>query len=190
MEKINLKKDGFRIGIQIFDFLLIIVLLVLIVLSIFYSEFFKAVVFSILYDYGFFALFIINFFLEFIPQLITPIGTLVPALAFGLNPHFSILVVILGSFFGSSLGYLVGVNTGFDFLRNIISQKKINKLVYFMNKYGKLAVFIAAISPLPYIPMVIGALNMNKKNFILYGLIPRALGLITFGYGIYFGFIG
>lgn len=49
-------------------------------------------------------------------------------------------------------------------------------------KKRKIIVPIAAISPLPYLPVLLGAMNFSKQNFIIYGLIPRALSFIIFGY--------
>mgnify|MGYP000957820189 CR=1 FL=1 len=63
-----------------------------------------------------------------------------------------------------------------------MSKKTLDKAIGFMNVYGKVAILVAAIFPLPYVPMIIGALGVNPRNFSLFGLLPRAVGLATFGY--------
>ena len=57
-----------------------------------------------------------------------------------------------------------------------------------INKKGKIIVAIAAVSPVPYIPMVLGAIKMARKEFILWGILPRSIGIIISAvifYGIF-----
>ena len=44
-------------------------------------------------------------------------------------------------------------------------------------KYGKWAVFLAAIGPIPWVPFcwLAGSFKMKFKKFAFYGLIPRAI---------------
>jgi len=172
-------------GIKIFDALLILAFVILAIVAIYNQQYLEEFVLKELQNYGLIVLFFINFLLEFIPQMITPVATLLPSLALGLNPHLTILFVVSGSLIGSIAGYEVGTKYGFSVLTWLFEEVKIQKAVDFMNKYGKIAVFLAAISPLPYIPMVIGALKMSKKNFSLFGLLPRAIGLAVAGYSFY-----
>jgi len=75
----------------------------------------------------------------------------------------------------------------FEAVDALSPKKSTKKLTYLTNKYGKIVIPIAAVSPLPYLPVVLGTMNLSKRNFIIYGLVPRALGIIA--YGILFGFI-
>jgi len=123
-----------------------------------------------------------SMFLDFFPQLVSPFIVLASAIIAGFNPHLAILFVILGSSIGATLGFILGKKYMFVIANRLISQNKIKKMTLMMNKYGKWAVSLTAISPLPYLPILIGALNFSKRNFIIYGLIPRAIGLTIFGY--------
>lgn len=139
--------------------------------------------------YGYVALFIFNFFLECIPQLITPVFTYIPAIILEMNIYFSIFIIVLGSICGSISGFFIGRKYGYETIEDIIGTEKSVKLRSFMDKYGRFAVSVAAITPLPYAPMIIGSLKLSKKNFLIFGLIPRSLMLIVFGYLFYLGII-
>ena len=137
---------------------------------------------SLIYNYGAFALFPISIFLELVPQIISPIVTLITGIIAGVNVHYAILATVLGSIIGSFIGFVLGKKYMFDAVDVLASEKSIKRLTYLTNKYGKVIVPIAAISPLPYLPVFLGAMNLSKKNFIIYGMIPRILGIVTFGY--------
>ena len=70
---------------------------------------------------------------------------------------------------------------------NILAKDKaVNRLTRWINKYGKIVIPIAALSPLPYLPVVIGSMNFSRRNFIIYGLIPRSIGFVIYGFLVYF----
>jgi len=189
IKKIRRKRirRGIQHGIGFIDFLLVVFFVVVAVISITDRPALEQFMTIRIIKYGVMGLFLINFFLEFVPQIITPFATLLMSLITILNPHVVIIAVVLGSFCGSITGYFIGRKYGFPLLYDLFEKKKADKAVSFMKKYGNPAVLLAAISPFPYIPMVIGALGMSKKRFIFFGLIPRALGLIGIGYAFYFG---
>ena len=135
--------------------------------------------------YGAPALFIISIFLDMVPQVISPIMVLITGIFMGINIHCAILATILGSISGSVLGFFIGKKYMLDAVDVMVSKKAVRRLTYLINKYGKIIIPLAAISPLPYLPVVIGTMNFSKRNFILYGLIPRILSFIVFGYLIY-----
>lgn len=184
-DTVRLKKN-IKQGIRVFDAILILFFLAIAVLAIYNKVYLEEFVLQELQNSGLVTLGFINFILELIPQLVAPVAMVFSALALGFNPHLVIIVGITGSFLGSIAGYQVGKKYGFNVLNYLFEDVQIQKAVDFMNKYGKIAVFLAAISPLPYVPMIIGALDMNRKNFTLFGLLPRALGLIIAGYSFYF----
>jgi len=69
----------------------------------------------------------------------------------------------------------------FDTIDLMSSKKAADRVTHLTNKYGKIIIPIAAISPLPYLPVALGALNLSEKNFVIFGLIPRALGIAAYG---------
>lgn len=129
-------------------------------------------------DYGIPALFFIALILDLIPQIISPVAAMVLAVVMGINIYLAIIATILGSTIGSTIGYWIGRKYMFDAVNAIASKKSVDRLTNLTNRYGKVAVPLAAISPVPYLPVLLGAMNFTKKNFIIYGLIPRALSII------------
>jgi membrane protein YqaA with SNARE-associated domain len=133
-------------------------------------------------NYGIPSLFILSLLLDLIPQIISPVVMLATATVAGVNIHYAVITAILGSATGSIIGFILGkkyMHTAVDILT---SKKATQKLTTLTNKYGKIIVPIAAISPLPYLPVLLGAMNFSKRNFLIYGLIPRAISFIIFGY--------
>jgi membrane protein DedA with SNARE-associated domain len=139
--------------------------------------------------YGLVALFIISALLEFIPQIIHPYFPMLAAVSSGINIHLALLATILGSLTGAISGFSVGKKQGTVFICSLIKEKTINKVFKFWEKYGYFFVLIAALSPLPYYPIIFGSLDMPNKDFLKFGLIPRIIGFLILGYGSYYGLI-
>jgi len=136
-------------------------------------------------DYGAPALFIISILFDLIPQLISPVAAMVVAIVMGVNLYYAIIATILGSTIGSIIGFTLGKKYMFDAVNAMASKKSIDRLTDLTNRYGKVAVPLAAISPVPYLPVLLGALNFSNKNFIIFGLIPRALSIILLSFIVY-----
>jgi undecaprenyl-diphosphatase len=99
------------------------------------------------------------------------------------------LVVTLSSVAGSYIGYLIGQKWGRDVLDRFAKPKHVDKLEALTIKYGNLGIFIAAFSPIPYkvFGWVAGMGEMNKKAFLIAGLLGRSLrfGLEAILVGVY-----
>ena len=136
-------------------------------------------------NYGIPALFIMSLIFDLIPQILSPVAAMIMAVVLGINIYYAIIATILGSTIGSIIGFALGKKYMFDAVNAMASKKSVERLTDLTNRYGKVAVPIAAISPLPYLPVLLGAMNFTKKNFIIYGLIPRALSIIILSSIIY-----
>jgi membrane protein YqaA with SNARE-associated domain len=134
------------------------------------------------YYYGVPGIFLVSAILDFIPQFFSPFIILATVIVAGLNVHLAIFIVTAGSTVGSVIGFILGKKYMFRIVDCLVAPKKVKQMTELMNKHGKWIVPVAAITPLPYVPIVFGALNFSKNNFIIYGLIPRAIGLIIAGY--------
>ena len=178
----NKTKKGVIHAVEIFGTLLSLFVIAFLIYGFLNVDSLGILVNEKIYTYGIPALFAISAFLDLIPQFISPMVVLGSAILAGVNTELAIAVVVLGSAIGSSLGFLIGKNYMQDAVDMLTSDKKSKKLESLVNKYGKWIVPIAAISPLPYLPMVLGAMKMSTRNFIIYGLLPRALSLIVVGY--------
>lgn len=133
-------------------------------------------------DYGIPSLFILSLLLDLIPQLISPVMILATAILAGINIHYAIAITILGSTIGSITGFALGKKYMYKAVNLTTSKSATQKLTHLTNKYGKIIVPLAAISPLPYLPVLLGAMNFSRRNFTIYGLVPRAASFIIFGY--------
>jgi len=137
---------------------------------------------SLINTYGSPALLAVSFFLDLIPQVISPVAALAVGILAGINLYYAIIATALGSAIGSIIGFTIGKKYMFDAVDIMTSKKSVNKLTHLTNKYGKIIIPIAAISPLPYLPVVLGAINFSKRNFIIFGLIPRAIAIAAYGF--------
>lgn len=131
--------------------------------------------------YGLPSLFVLSLVFDMIPQVVSPIVTLSLAIAAGIKVYLVVPTVILGSLIGSVISFSVGKKYMFRSVEVLAKNSHAKKLTYLVNRYGKIIVPIAALSPLPYLPVVIGSMNMTRKNFIIFGLIPRSISFIAYG---------
>jgi len=181
----NIKR---RKKVQILDVLISLILIVLCVISLLNYNFFKTRFIVELMVYGGLGLFLTSFFLEFFPQVLNPFILVFVGISLSMNVHFVILLAILGSVAGSIFGFEVGKKHGWRFIYPLFTEITLTKTLKFWNKHGRWFVLVSAITPLPYFPLVFGALNMPRKDFFLFGILTRVLGLLVAGYAYYFGF--
>ncbi len=178
----ELNKKKIKVAIKAGEVVVTTVLLMLIFYILINSGTLQQEFESTVYIYGAPSLFALSFLLDLVPQLISPVMMLAAAIFAGINFYSAIIITILGSTIGSILGFVLGKKYMYTSVDLLTSKKAAEKLTRLTNKYGKIIVPIAAISPLPYLPVLLGAMNFSKRNFIIYGLVPRALGFIIFGY--------
>ena len=113
-----------------------------------------------------------------------PFGPEIPA-SVGVLLGLNFVLVIIFSVLGSYLGSLVNFYIGRKYLSKRvgeIDENKIQKKHYkFFNKYGKLALVLAAISPVPWVAFcwLAGIFKMSLKQFFIWGLIPRFLRILS-----------
>ncbi|MEK6888494.1 MAG: VTT domain-containing protein [Nanoarchaeota archaeon] len=162
--------------------------LVLFVLSIMFASFLRFEVDKYIETYGSLAVFIASFLLEFVPQYISGHVAMISAHIFGADILVNLFSVLTGAVLGSSLGFAVGQYYGLDLINKVFNEKRIERIKSLLNQEGKWFVLISAISPLPYIPMIFGALHLSKSNFLIYGIFPRIASYIVVAFALYYGF--
>lgn len=125
---------------------------------------------------------IFSFILDFLPQYMPPHIFIVMNKLIGFNFILLLLLVTIGSSLGSLVGFEIGrrVKKG-NSLLEVLGKKKVKLFEKNINGWKKWFVSLAAVSPLPYIPLILGMFNMSRKNFIIFGVIPRVIGLIILG---------
>lgn len=125
------------------------------------------------------SLFAITFLLELIPNYVSPHLSLVSALLLRLDPFMVTFTIILSSGISSMLGFELGRKYGKNFVSETLGKKRLKRVEERINKKGgKSTVLLAALTPIPYIPLVIGSLLMERKNFVLWGVIPRQISYL------------
>lgn len=132
---------------------------------------------------GYFGVFISVFILELIPQPF--ISALVPfttGLLFGLNLQNLILMMIVGYLTSNYLAYFIGKYYADSIAKFLISKKNYEKSLKWFEKYGKTAITILALTPLPYLPVLGGIFKMTPHEFTLYAVIPRLFHFLVYSY--------
>jgi len=127
--------------------------------------------------YGLIVIVALSFLLDFIPQYISPHMLI-------LNSAIIKIPIIETSIFVSIGGLIAGI-VGFELGRKYSkleydteNRKKIKR---YLDKYKKPYMAIAAISPLPYSPLIFGSLKIPRKDFYIYGLFVRVIGYLGLG---------
>lgn len=184
--KQNFKKIEHRL--RKIDLFVMGIILAVMVISLFGYVYIQRALTGELLEYGAFGVFAVVFFLELIPQFISPQILLPLSITAGINPHSVLLFAIFGSTLGSLLGFYLGEQYGLSAFKRFLKESQVARFLRLVERYGKVAVFIAAIAPVPYLPIVLGSLGVTRKDFALYGLTPRALGFAVVVYAFYLGF--
>ncbi len=122
-------------------------------------------------------------FLDSFPNFVSSFFVMISAISAGMNLYHVILYAICGSLIGSALGFFIGKRYLFSIARVLFKKKDIEKIIEGVNRYGKIFLLLAAVFPLPYLPMVFGAIGFRWKEFIFWGILPRTLAFAAYGIG-------
>ncbi|MGL5977704.1 MAG: YqaA family protein [Erysipelotrichaceae bacterium] len=104
------------------------------------------------------------------------------------NPNNWILISLIGAvgtFVGGAIGYVIARMFA-PFVLKHINQKDQEKGMYYIHRYGVLAIFIGGITPLPdfILPYVAGLAKMNFWLFASADAIARLLRSLLVAYAI------
>jgi membrane protein YqaA with SNARE-associated domain len=132
-------------------------------------------------------LFVSVVFLELVPQFLSPYLSLLVSIP-SLGVERAVIISVLASILGCILGFEIGRKYGFKFICPFFEEKTLKKILNFWGKYGKWFVLAAAFTPLPDAPLIYGAFGMSRRDFIIYGVITKAISFIFIGYAAYYGF--
>jgi len=165
-------------SVKIIGFFLLLTFVLMFISSIFAQEALTNTINKEIEAYGLIFVFVIVALLEIVPQYIGPHIIMIESNILGFSLFMNTITVIVGSFLGSLIGYETGQKYGFKIVKRFYEKFKIKNIENIVNNRGKWIVTIAAISPLPYVPLIFGSLNMSRKNFTIYGLMPRLISFI------------
>lgn len=164
----------------VIEIIILVLFITIFILSVLYRREIESLISKELLVYGLITISIISFLLDFVPQYITPHLLIIQSKILGLPTALTFSLIILGAFLGSIAGFEIGKKYGIKVVKKMYYKKQYKKISKKIKKYGKLIIAIAAISPIPYIPIVFGSLGIKRKEFWKYGITMRLLGLIIF----------
>jgi len=112
--------------------------------------------------------------LEGAPVFIGPsVGVVAILIMNAFNPWFIFLLFLLSAIVGNILYFYLGYLSG-EKIMKYFGKKNVREYKDLFKKYGRFAMLIMAISPIPYIPTLGGVFRMSPKYFFL-GILPIRL---------------
>ena len=103
-----------------------------------------------------------------------------------LQPHLAIglgILVTVASVAGAVVGHWAGQCLGRPFLNQLFAHAKVDRVERAFKRFGVWTVLVASFTPLPYKVFAIsaGALNFDRRTFIVASLVGRGARFITLG---------
>lgn len=164
----------------VIEIMILIIFIIIFILSFIYQENLKSLISKEMLVYGIITLSVISFLLDLIPQYVTPHLLIIQSKVLGLPTALTFSLIITGAFLGSIAGFELGKKYGVRIAKKIYEKKDYSTLKQRVKKYGKWVIALAAISPLPYVPIIFGSLNINREEFWKYGISMRIIGMVVF----------
>jgi uncharacterized membrane protein YdjX (TVP38/TMEM64 family) len=131
-------------------------------------------------SYGLFAIFVLSLFFDLFPQYLSAHALILIAAGLNRSNLFLVSLVVLGAtFIASVLGFAIGKYMEEGFFEELFGKENYRKIEKGIRSKGKWYVAISAVSPLPYIPILFGAWDMDWKEFFIWGISVRLLGFIV-----------
>lgn len=135
-------------------------------------------------QYGYPVVFLLSFLVDVLEQ---PFGPEIPgsfAIAMGLNAHLVFIIVVTGNLTGVTFSYFIGKTLLANKIQSLGQTEKYARYWDMFLKYGKYGLFVATLSPVPFVFFcwLSGAFNLKMRDFYLYGFVPRILriGLVLY----------
>ncbi|PCI24761.1 hypothetical protein COB57_03220 [Candidatus Peregrinibacteria bacterium] len=135
--------------------------------------------------YGLTGLFTFSYFEALVhPFPVDPL--LVFFLSYGFSPYSLFFIAVSANVLGAICGYFLGMYYGEPLFLKFFSQERYDQGAAVIKKYGIFALFLGAVTPVPFTPVVwiVGIFEMNFTRFLLLVIIGRSL---RFGAVLFFG---
>ena len=166
----------------------LVIFSILFVFSLIYRDSLSNLISGNIKIYGLLALFLSSAILDGFPQYIAPQLLAFNAVLLGFGFFEAVLALYIGSVVGSIIAFEIGSGIKKKVAYAFFKKKTIEKLETWMNKRGVWVIFISAITPLPYLPILFGIIHVKRKNFLLFGVLPRILyfaGMALIAYAVF-----
>jgi len=131
---------------------------------------------------GYIGILIFTFILEISIQFVGPDILLISGILAGFNFYYVLMFILLGSVLAGLFAYYLGFIYGRKVLGFLFKEEEFERACRFFEKYGKIAMSIAALTPLPYFPVIAGIFKMKFRDFMLYAVAMRVLRFVVLGY--------
>ena len=141
-------------------------------LFMFYIKEFVALVVS---GYGLIGIFFLAVLLELIVQPVGPDLALILGTLVGLNGGLVLATVLAGSYIALGIAYVIGKKIGAPGIERIVGKRTFERINWVSG--GKWFMLIGALTPVPYIPYLVGVWDFNFKDTLKYVLVPRTIRL-------------
>lgn len=180
-------KGKIRNKLRITVTILVVLLLLLVLYHVFFGKVLNQAinqkVENYVSKYGYLSVFVLSYIFEISPQpfvsAVVPIATgIALELNFPILLNWAILSVILSGL----TSYLIGETFGKKFVMKFIDESQFKKYDKLFQKYGDAAMAIAAMTPVPYLPMIAGVFKMKISHFLIYGVLVRILHIFIFAW--------
>jgi len=131
--------------------------------------------------YGYIVIFLAAFLVDVIMQPIGPEIPLIAGAIAGINLLYVILLTAAGSALASVTGYWLGKKFGASGFKKLYDEKVYRKWRIKYRKKGILVLAIAAVTPVPYVPVcwISGMFHMKRINFLVFGILTRIIRILT-----------
>lgn len=140
--------------------------------------------------YGYPAIFVFSLISNSFDQPIGPDSIASIGLFFGLNLLLVFIFSVLGTWTMDIIGFNLGRRVFSKRIRASCSAKQHLKQCKLFFKYGKFALLIGALTPVPEVFMIwlSGAFGMKFKYFFVFGMLPKAfrIGIVLLGIHLIF----
>jgi len=158
----------------------VLVFLVVGIYITFNLDYFEGLMNSFIENFGLIGILVFSLFADLFEQ---PFGPEIPAsfgVLLGLNFVLVIVFSVIGSYTGSLINFYIGSRYLSKRVGDIENGRIGGKHYNFFKKYGKFALALAAISPIPWVAFcwLAGIFKMKLRHFFIWGLIPRFLRIL------------
>lgn len=143
---------------------------------------------NILLEWGLLGLLVAAFTESFISPILPDLILIPLALAHHQNAIWYGLVATAASVVGGVIGYWIGAKIGVQAARRMIPEKHVAKVQKYVSENAGWAIFLAAMSPIPYkfVCITAGALKIRWPLFIVVSFLGRAKRFMLEGILIYY----
>jgi membrane protein YqaA with SNARE-associated domain len=128
--------------------------------------------------YGLIAIFSLSFIFDFLVQPIGPDIPLVAGILLGIPWVHVLLITIAGSMLALIGTYIIGMYIGERGIRSLLGKRRWTKLKE-KHIYGKWALFVGAMTPIPFVPYLAGLYRLSFKDCMLYMALPRSVRFLV-----------